>query len=57
MSISLAFWVDSICGENGTMIEVEDLELNPEGIICCDNCKSILQARQSWYKLYENPYK
>ena len=57
MSISTAFFVKSICGASGTMVEVEDLELNPEGVICCDNCKSILQARQSWYKLYGNPYK
>ena len=53
MSISLEFFVESACGKNGTMVGVEDLELNADGIICCDNCKSILICRKAWDFLYK----
>lgn len=57
MSISLEFFVESTCGKSGTMVQVEDIELNADGIICCDNCKSIIACREAWYAIYGNPHK
>jgi hypothetical protein len=45
--------VKSVCGNATTSIDMYDLELNREGVICCDNCKSILMCRKAWDFLYK----
>jgi hypothetical protein len=44
--------VKSICGNASAEIDIYDLELNRDGVICCDNCKSILMCREAWNYLY-----
>ena len=43
---------NSVCGAVSTTIDVQDIELNTHGIICCDNCKSIVMCRDAWNYLY-----
>ena len=45
--------VKSVCGNASTSIDMYDLELNREGVICCDNCQSILMCRKAWDHLYK----
>ena len=40
--------VKSVCGIKSAKVDVQDLDLNPHGVICCDNCKSILVCRNAW---------
>ena len=44
--------IASVCGSVSTMIDREDWELNPHGVICCENCNSIVSARESWAELF-----
>ena len=43
----------SVCGATSASVDVYDLEANPHGVICCDNCRSILICRQAWDFLYK----
>jgi len=45
--------IDSVCGAVKTTIDMHDVELNPHGVICCDNCRSILICRKAWDYLYK----
>jgi len=45
--------IKSVCGATSTSIDIYDLELNPNGVVCCDNCKSILLCRKAWDFLYK----
>jgi len=45
--------VKSVCGAVTTMIDMYDLELNQHGVICCDNCNSIVLCRKAWDFLYK----
>jgi hypothetical protein len=45
--------VKSVCGNATTSIDMYDLELNRDGVICCDNCKSIVLCRKAWDFLYK----
>ena len=45
--------VRSVCGDKSTSIDIYDLELNRDGVICCDNCESILMCRKAWDFLYK----
>jgi hypothetical protein len=45
--------VASVCGKSSASIDMYDVELNPNGVICCDNCKSILMCRKAWDYLYK----
>jgi hypothetical protein len=45
--------INSVCGAVTTTIDMYDLELNRDGVICCDNCKSILICRNAWNDLYK----
>jgi hypothetical protein len=45
--------VKSVCGNTSASVDIYDLELNPDGVICCDNCKSILMCRSAWNYLYK----
>jgi len=44
--------VKSVCGNISASVDIYDLELNRDGVICCDNCKSILMCRETWNYLY-----
>ncbi len=35
------------------VVDVYDINLNPHGSICCDNCQSILMCRKAWDFLYK----
>jgi hypothetical protein len=43
----------SVCGATSASVDVYDLEANPHGVICCDNCKSIIMCRKAWDFLYK----
>ncbi len=45
--------LNSVCGDTHTFVDVYDYNLNPEGSICCDNCRSILMCRKAWDFLYK----
>lgn len=45
--------LDSICGKSSASVDVYDMDLNPHGVICCDNCQSILICRKAWDFLYK----
>jgi len=45
--------VKSVCGNATASVDVYDLDLNPHGVICCDNCRSILICRKAWDFLYK----
>ena len=45
--------VASVCGKSSASVDVYDLDLNPHGVICCDNCESILMCRKAWNFLYK----
>lgn len=42
----------SVCGKTSVSVDVYDMELNRDGVICCDNCKSIMMCRNAWNYLY-----
>lgn len=44
--------VSSVCGKSSAPVDYQDLELNQDGVICCDNCKSISMCRRAWDFLY-----
>jgi hypothetical protein len=43
----------SVCGATSASVDVYDLDLNPHGVICCDNCNSIVLCRKAWDFLYK----
>jgi hypothetical protein len=43
----------SVCGATTAMVDVHDFDLNPHGVICCDNCNSIVLCRKAWDYLYK----
>ena len=43
----------SVCGKSSASVDVYDLDLNPDGVICCDNCRLILRCRKAWDFLYK----
>ena len=45
--------LNSVCGKSSASVDVYDLDLNPHGVICCDNCESILLCRKAWDFLYK----
>ena len=50
--MSMFLELHSVCGATSASVDVQDLDLNPNGVICCDNCKSILICRNAWNYLY-----
>jgi hypothetical protein len=40
--------IDSACGRITTRIDIFDLDLNPHGVICCGECRTIIQSREAW---------
>ena len=45
--------IKSVCGAVSTTIDMYDYDLNPHGVICCDNCQSIILCRKAWDFLYK----
>jgi hypothetical protein len=45
-------YVPSVCGSSGSWVDIYDLEANPDGVVCCDLCDSIINLRQNWYQAY-----
>ena len=43
----------SVCGNASASVDIYDLDANPDGVICCDNCRSILMCRKAWDFLYK----
>ena len=41
-------YMESVCGRTFAKIEIKDAEFNPHGVICCGECDSIIQSRDSW---------
>jgi hypothetical protein len=46
-----------VCGAITRPVDIDDLDLNPY-IVCCSECRSIVQARNEWTEVYtgEAPY-
>lgn len=44
--------LNSVCGSVSSSVDYEDVILNPHGVICCDNCSSIISARESWAEVF-----
>lgn len=42
----------SVCGAASTGVDIFDAPLNPHGVICCSNCRLIVEARESWADAY-----
>jgi len=42
----------SVCGNSVSYVDSYDMNLNPHGSICCDNCNSIMICRKAWDFLY-----
>ena len=40
--------IQSACGRVSSSIDVQDLELNPHGVVCCNECKTIIESRNAW---------
>ena len=51
--MSMYVYVSSVCGKSGSMVDTFDLPLNNEGVICCGNCKTIMECREAWYQVYD----
>ena len=51
--MSMFINLKSVCGKNSAPVDVQDLDFNPNGIVCCDSCESILICRKAWDFLYE----
>jgi hypothetical protein len=49
-------FIYSVCGKSGSFIDRFDIPANPEGVICCDMCRSIVNLRQNWYQVYGDPH-
>ena len=43
----------SVCGKTTSYVDAYDINFNPNGATCCDNCKSILICRNAWNFLYK----
>jgi hypothetical protein len=51
--MSTFFDVKSVCGASSASVDMYDLELNRDGVICCSNCESIVLCRKAWDFLYK----
>ena len=40
--------VKSACGRKSGKVDIFDLDLNPHGIRCCNECESIIISREAW---------
>ena len=44
----------SACGRKTAMVDMYDVELNPNGVICCGECETIIESRNSWESLWQD---
>ena len=51
--MSTLYALRSVCGTTVSHVDAWDMNLNPHGAICCDNCRSILICREAWDYLYK----
>ena len=51
--MSMFMNLSSICGATSSAVDVFDLDLNPHGVVCCSNCRFIIEARESWAKEFD----
>ena len=51
--MSTLYALRSLCGNKTSYVDAWDLNLNQDGVICCDNCESILECRKAWGFLYQ----
>lgn len=51
MSLS-AVVIKSACGRKETLVDPEDVPLNPHGVECCSECKTIIASREAWESEY-----
>lgn len=47
------YTLKSICRKNTFYVDAYEVNINPNGAICCDNCRSILICREAWDHLYK----
>jgi len=40
--------IKSACGRITASIDIFDLDLNPHGVICCNECSIIIASREAW---------
>jgi hypothetical protein len=40
--------IASACGRVMSSIDIFDLDLNPNGVICCPECSLIIESRNAW---------
>jgi hypothetical protein len=45
-------YLQSACGRSSAPVDYYDLDLNPHGVICCQECETIIQSRQAWEGIY-----
>lgn len=38
----------SACGRNTEKVDSFDFDYNPHGFICCGECVTIIESRESW---------
>jgi hypothetical protein len=51
--MSTLYALESVCGNTIAYVDAYDMNLNPNGSVCCDNCESILICRKAWDFLYK----
>jgi len=40
--------IASVCGRTVASIDIFDLDLNPHGVICCNECSTFVASREAW---------
>jgi hypothetical protein len=51
--MSAIYALKSVCGQKTFYVDAYDVNFNPNGATCCDNCESILLCRKAWDFLYK----
>jgi hypothetical protein len=47
--IKMSFiYLQSACGRESAPVDYFDLDLNPHGVICCQECETIIESREAW---------
>lgn len=51
--MSIYIGLKSACGATTASVDIYDLDLNPDGVVCCGNCRLIIETRNNWRAIYE----
>jgi hypothetical protein len=51
--MNATYALKSVCGQKTFYVDPYEVNFNPEGATCCNNCKSILICRNAWNFLYK----